>query len=235
MPGSNKTPRIRIRLSSSAKKVTPSVLTDITNLPLPLARNTSIVATENEQLRRQVASLEKENEELRVALYSQNKRSLDTASNGEPSKKARTTSHRRKLFKKWAKSVLRESAKVKLTTYDSRKTFTVVVKEPTPWSKEDFDAIFEDKGQCTPENKPTQLTTIRFESFERVQELFGGEGVEIERTGYEARAMKKPLFDSWYKAGRWDAMLQGMEIHYNSIMGSLQLQFVLVTGNSYHE
>jgi len=186
---------------------------------------------ENSKLKKEVAVLKKENEELKRENADLKRKRKASDLPNEPSKKAKTPAQRKKLFEKWAKALVRESSKSKITNGFSEDPYTVIVKETTPWSMSDFESIFGGKGtkiQPTPDNKPTsQITILKFETYESIQELFGDANIPVD--GYKAQSWRQRNFCKSYRQGDLNAELTWLEVHYNKSKQTLQLNFHMKT------
>lgn len=186
--------------------------------------------------------LKKENEQLKKEKQQQTTRKRKTSSDGDDgeqhqqvSKKAKTPAQRKKIFQKWIKALVRESAKTKITNGWGKETYVVTIKETTPWTTIDFQSIFvngQDVGtkiQPTPDNKPTsQITIYTFDTFESIQKLFGDD-VTIDKDGYKAQSWCRRNFRKSYKNGEFDGSITSLKVSFNKSKGTLQLEFEMET------
>jgi hypothetical protein len=178
------------------------------------------------QLKKENALLKQENGDLK-----KKRKSEDAASSGPPTKKAKTPAQRKKLFEKWSKALKRESAKTKITNGSwGGESFSVDVKETTPWSPADFGSFFQGHGtkiQPTPDNKPTsQITILEFSTFDQVKALFDD---TIEQGGYTAASWRRRNFSKSFKSGELNAELESCQVHFNKSKLTLHLKFEMRT------
>lgn len=156
-----------------------------------------------------------------------------TATSTTSNKKCKTLSQLKQLFEKWQKSLSRESAKhrIKGCSYEA------IAKETTPWSRQQFLEMFEDKGgiQIQPpvENKPTSTITILRFDLAACKALFQASGVELAETGYTAQYWRSRNVQKSFKWGDVSSELTGLDVHYNKSKQSLQLHFQLKTEDYY--
>lgn len=191
------------------------------------------------ELRQENAALRKENAALKKEIASlTKKRKASDSSASEPSKKAKTPAQRKKLFEKWAKALARESAKTKLTNvcWGFNESYSVSIKETTPWSVGDFQSVFGGKGnkiQPTKDNKPTStITILEFNDMESIKDLFGD--AAIEQDGYQVSQWRSRNFQKSYKCGELPAKIDGLQVHFNKSKLTLMLQFQMgMTGEDY--
>jgi len=185
---------------------------------------------ENAALKKENAQLKKENSELSA----KKRKAPDTAS--EPSKKAKTPAQRKKLFEKWVKALTRESAKSKVTnvSWGFNESYSVQIKETTPWSVADFQSVFGGKGtkiQPTKDNKPTStITILEFGLIDSIKDLFGD--ATIEQEGYKVSQWRSRSFQKSYKYGELPAKIDSLQVHFNKSKLTLMLQFQMsMTGD----
>jgi hypothetical protein len=198
--------------------------------------NVDELQRENVALKSQVKTLQAELETVRKENTELKKKrkappTASSESQQPASKKAKTPVQRNKLFEKWVKAAVKQSAKEKINTCYYSESYTAEVKETTPWTQVDFDHLFAGQGtkiQPTPENKPTsQITVLRFADFAAIQKLFGD--AQIQPGGYKVQVWRKRNFQKSYHNYDADAELEHLEVHYNKSKQTLILQFKLKT------
>jgi regulator of replication initiation timing len=197
---------------------------------------TTPLCAENTKLKKEVETLKKENQALRKEnedLKRKRKTSTSDSGNEPASKKCKTPMQRRKLFEKWAKALVRESSKSKITNGFGANPYSATVKETTPWTKADFESIFAGHGtkiQPTPEHKPTsQITILRLDTFEQIQRLFAD--AEIKQEGYSVQAWRSRNFSKSYKAGMYQGFVKHLDVVFHKSKGTMQLEFGMETND----
>ena len=195
---------------------------------------TDATAYEVEELRSQVLSLTSENKALKRELSQMKKRAAASTTAAPPAKKFKTAGQKKKLFEKWAKALMRESKKQKITNGGwGPDPYDVKVKDTTPMCDADFHALFDGYGtkvQPTPENKPTSVTTIlRFNDYDSIRDFFAaaGGGATIPEAGYEVQLWRRRNFEKSYKVGLRGATLDIMTVNYNRSKQALWFDCVL--------
>mmetsp|Transcript_7719 Transcript_7719/g.21504 ORF Transcript_7719/g.21504 Transcript_7719/m.21504 type:complete len:217 (+) Transcript_7719:143-793(+) len=199
--------------------------------------STSAPSLEVQMLRKKVKFLTSENERLKKELAEARKKrpaaapSLDAS----PSKKARTAGQKKKLFEKWAKALIRESKKHKISTGYGVEMYDVTVKDAGLWTPAEFAELFQGQGkkiQPLPDNKPTSVITILdFTGFEEINRLFSTVGgmTSLEEKGYQVQVWRQRNFQKSYHSGDRDASLTGLRVHYNKSKQALSFVFMLGT------
>jgi len=195
---------------------------------------TDATASEVEELRSQVRLLTSQNNALKRELANTKKRAALSTTAAPPAKKAKTAGQKKKLFEKWAKALMRESKKQKITNGGFGPDIVdVKVKETTPLCDADFHDLFDGYGtkvQPTPENKPTSVTTIlRFTDYDSIRDFFAaaGGGANIPEAGYEVQLWRRRNFEKSYKVGLRGATLDMMKVNYNRSKQALWFDCVL--------
>ena len=182
---------------------------------------------ENNQLRQANEALRKENEALKSEI--QKRKTEDALWGAKPSRKGRTAKSRKRLFEKWTKMLVRETSKTRLTVcYNTcSEFFTVRIKDDTPWSVEDFESIFGDKGsviQPTPENKPkSRMTIVEFKDMQSIQEIFGD--ATIHQHGYTFDLWQKGNFSKSCKLHDHPAEIRRLHVQFDRSRLTLTLEF----------
>ncbi|KAL0489255.1 hypothetical protein AKO1_013779 [Acrasis kona] len=99
-----------------------------------------------------------------------------------------------KYFKKWGKGLTRKAKSTKFTSSWGCDSGVVQVVEEG-LDKEVFDELFKGKGrliQPTKDNKPTSVVTIiAFDTWEKVEELFGKGNIERSAVGVSLKPAKQ--------------------------------------------
>ena len=185
-----------------------------------LMKENSKLRDENEALKMEIEALK---EELRK------RKAEDALWGAKPSKKGRTAKARQRLFEKWTKMLVRETAKTRLTVcYNTcSEFFSVKIKDDTPWSVEDFEYIFGDKGrviQPTPDNKPkSRMTIIEYKDMDTIQDVFGE--ATIHRDGYTFDLWQKGNFSKSCKLHDHPAEIRYLHVQFDRSRLSLTLEF----------
>jgi hypothetical protein len=199
----------------------------------------------NSKLRQQVTTLTAENAKLKTENAQLKKRKASdstgaaaSSSSAPATKKPKTPAQRTKLFEKWTKGAIRESGKHKIINGGyGGDTYTVTVKETTPWMVDEFQSMFAGQGvkiQPTASNKPTsQITILEFGTFSDIEKLFAecGGSASIARTGYKAQNWRQRSFSKSYHNGDSEAQLEKLQVHFNKSKMSLHLLFTLETAD----
>jgi hypothetical protein len=169
------------------------------------------------------------------------KTGADASAAGPTTQKLKTPGQCKKLFEKWSKAAIRESSKHKIVNGGyGGETYTVTVKETTPWMVADFQAMFAGQGvkiQPTPETKPTsQITILEFRTFGEIEKLFAdcGGSATISQDGYKAQSWRSRSFSKSYRNGDLGAELQKLQVHFNKSKLSVHLLFTLETTDDYY-
>lgn len=140
---------------------------------------------------------------------------------------------RKKLFEKWQKLLLKMTTKAKVVICNNvcPDTFQIKLKDDTPWSIEDYEAVFQGKGtiiQPIPENKPkSRMIITEFKDFESVRELYAKDEAEIAGHGYKFELWRKGNFSHSTKLRDHPAKLQSLHVKHDKSVLSLFLEFTM--------
>lgn len=225
--------------SFSFSQIDPSYSVPVT----PVASSSAAApGSEVASLHRKVETLSDENQILKSEVANLKKRlAVSAAAGAPPSKKARTPSQKKKLFKKWVKALMRESAKHR-EIFDMFKQdrYEVTVKDQGIWSPTEFHDLFDGHGekiQPLPDFNPKAIITkLRFYPYDDVKRLFEDVGgADIPKFGYEVQLWQRKGFRGYSKYDTAGSRLRSLEIRYNKNSKALSLIFGLAYGCFYEE
>eukprot|EP00977_Amphora_coffeiformis_P023510 scaffold13509_cov157-Amphora_coffeaeformis.AAC.6 len=207
----------------SASSPPPQVVTTSATETTPIMRK---LEQANAELKKENIALKKENEALKEELTK--RKAQDTIIAGQkPSKKGRTLKQRKKLFEKWHKLLIRNTARAKNF---AGSTFPFQTTD-THWSIDDFQAVFRDKGtiiQPTPKNKPnSRIVIVQFNDIESIQILFDDTPITKDRYAFELWR-KENFSHSTKLEGQHPAEIGSLLVKYDKSVLSLTLEFTMI-------